>query len=453
MSSRFERIDVGDDRTRAASSASRKDTLPPRGRRGRRRARSSPTPARSASSRSTTRRCGSCASRARRSASRTCWRSRPASSTSRASRRWRPPSASWPRRSASRPSTGSRSAPSITSPGFTDEEVHLFLATGLSDVDERPEVRRERAHRRRGPPAVRARRHARRDEGLQDADRAAAALRDKLAALNAALAPRQAPAPPRRSRCRGRRRPHPAVRAPRARLPRLPRVRARAVAQHARGLPLRPAAVRRAPRAHRARRARARPRRARRLRRRRWRPAPRTARAVKPATLQRKVACLRSFYRHLRRQELLADDPTVQLRAPRQSRKLPQVLTRDEVARLLEQPRGTEPAALRDRALLEIMYACGLRASEATGLELSDLDLESGILRARGKGNKERLVPVGSTAAARAHRLPQARPPAARRRPAASRGCSSTTAAAASPARGSTRSSSATPATPAWPPG
>ena len=118
-----------------------------------------------------------------------------------------------------------------------------------------------------------------------------------------------------------------------------------------------------------------------------------------PATIQRKVACLRSFYRHLRRQELLTDDPTVHLRAPRQSRKLPQVLSRDEVARLLEQPRGTEPAALRDRALLEVMYACGLRASEATGLELSDVDIEEGILRARGKGSKERLVPVGSAAA------------------------------------------------------
>jgi integrase/recombinase XerD len=121
---------------------------------------------------------------------------------------------------------------------------------------------------------------------------------------------------------------------------------------------------------------------------------------VKPATLQRKVACLRSFYRHLRRTELLADDPTVHLHAPRQSRKLPQVLSRDEVARLLEQPTGTDPATLRDRALLEVMYACGLRASEATGLEMSDIDLEAGVLRARGKGNKERLVPIGSTAAA-----------------------------------------------------
>ena len=121
--------------------------------------------------------------------------------------------------------------------------------------------------------------------------------------------------------------------------------------------------------------------------------------AAAPATLQRKIACLRSFYRHLRRTDLLTDDPTVHLRAPRQSRKLPSVLSRDEVARLLDQPSGTEPPALRDRALLELMYACGLRASEAIGLELADLDLEGGVLRARGKGNKERLVPIGGAAA------------------------------------------------------
>ena len=118
-----------------------------------------------------------------------------------------------------------------------------------------------------------------------------------------------------------------------------------------------------------------------------------------PATLQRKIACLRSFYRHLRRTGVLVEDPTAQLRAPRQSRRLPHVLSRDEVARLLAQPAGTEPAALRDRALLELMYACGLRASEAIALEAGDLDLEAGVLRARGKGNKERLVPVGSAAA------------------------------------------------------
>jgi integrase/recombinase XerD len=120
---------------------------------------------------------------------------------------------------------------------------------------------------------------------------------------------------------------------------------------------------------------------------------------VAPATLQRKVACLRSFHRHLRRQGILELDPTANLRAPRQSRRLPHVLSRDEVTKLLEQPKGTEPAALRDRALLELMYACGLRASEAIDLETTDLDLDAGVLRARGKGSKERLVPVGSAAA------------------------------------------------------
>ena len=74
------------------------------------------------------------------------------------------------------------------------------------------------------------------------------------------------------------------------------------------------------------------------------------------------------------------------------------MLSRDDVTSLLSQPRGSSPGALRDRALLETMYACGLRASEATDLQRSDVDLEAGILRARGKGSKERIVPVGSKA-------------------------------------------------------
>ncbi len=122
---------------------------------------------------------------------------------------------------------------------------------------------------------------------------------------------------------------------------------------------------------------------------------------VAPATLQRKIACLRSFYRHLRREQIIDHDPTAELHPPRSRARLPKVLTRDEVNRLLAQPRGISPAALRDRALLETMYACGLRASEAITLELSELDLEAGMLRARGKGSKERLVPVGSQAVAR----------------------------------------------------
>src|SRR3954453_22616430 len=117
-----------------------------------------------------------------------------------------------------------------------------------------------------------------------------------------------------------------------------------------------------------------------------------------PATLHRKAACLRSFYRHLLREEVRSDDPTSALSSPRRGKRLPQVLTRGEVAKLLDQPRGTEPTALRDRALLELMYACGLRASEAVDLEVGDLDFENAVLKARGKGSKERLVPVGSAA-------------------------------------------------------
>jgi integrase/recombinase XerD len=119
---------------------------------------------------------------------------------------------------------------------------------------------------------------------------------------------------------------------------------------------------------------------------------------VAPATLQRKAACLRSFYRHLRREELLDRDPTADLRAPRKRQRLPHVLGRGEIQRLLAAPHGTDPAALRDRALLEVMYACGLRASEAIDLRTQDIDLQAGVLRARGKGSKERLVPVGSQA-------------------------------------------------------
>jgi len=115
-------------------------------------------------------------------------------------------------------------------------------------------------------------------------------------------------------------------------------------------------------------------------------------------TVQRKVACLRSFYRHLRREEILDRDPTSELKGPPRGKRLPKVLTRDEVALLLAQPRGTTPAALRDRALLELMYACGLRASEAVDMRLDEIDVEDGVLRANGKGSKERLVPIGSKA-------------------------------------------------------
>jgi integrase/recombinase XerD len=124
-------------------------------------------------------------------------------------------------------------------------------------------------------------------------------------------------------------------------------------------------------------------------------PPPKAA-----ATLGRKVACLRSFYRHLRREGALEHDPTAELRGPRKNQRLPRVLSRQEVVRLLREPKGTGPLALRDRALLELMYACGLRVSEVVGLELADIDLEEAMVRARGKGSKERIVPIGRQAVA-----------------------------------------------------
>ncbi|MCO5316493.1 MAG: site-specific tyrosine recombinase XerD [Solirubrobacterales bacterium] len=123
-------------------------------------------------------------------------------------------------------------------------------------------------------------------------------------------------------------------------------------------------------------------------------------RPLAPATVHRKTAALRAFYRHLRREDLIADDPTAGLVTPRRAKKLPKVLNQAEVSKLLSTPVGSSPSARRDRAILEVMYACGLRASEVVGLELTDVDLREGMLRARGKGSKERIVPLGSQAIA-----------------------------------------------------
>ena len=118
------------------------------------------------------------------------------------------------------------------------------------------------------------------------------------------------------------------------------------------------------------------------------------------ATLNRKAACLRSFYRHLRRAEMTEADPTADVRPPRKGRALPKVLRLAEVKLLLESVSGAEPADLRDRAILETMYGCGLRASETIGLETGSIDTRRGFLRAYGKGSKERIVPLGRHAEA-----------------------------------------------------
>ena len=130
-----------------------------------------------------------------------------------------------------------------------------------------------------------------------------------------------------------------------------------------------------------------------------------------PRSVARAVACFRGFYRFQvvsgRRQDNPADD----LRAPRAWKTLPKFLSMDEVDRLLESPDTTQPRGVRDRALIELLYATGLRVSEMVSLRQQDLNLESGYLTCTGKGRKQRLVPVGDEAAAwLARYLREARP-------------------------------------------
>jgi integrase/recombinase XerD len=124
------------------------------------------------------------------------------------------------------------------------------------------------------------------------------------------------------------------------------------------------------------------------------------ARGPAAATVARRISSLRAFHEFLRRRGLAAENPARGVRAPRRTRSLPEVLDVPQVEALLSAPRGEEPAAVRDRALLELAYATGLRASELTGLRLQDLDLEEGMVRCVGKGSRERIVPFGSKARA-----------------------------------------------------
>lgn len=118
------------------------------------------------------------------------------------------------------------------------------------------------------------------------------------------------------------------------------------------------------------------------------------------ASLARKLSCLRVFSRFLVRENLRPDDFAATLVGPRPRRRLPGTLSAAEVARLLASPSGAGPAALRDRALLELLYSSGLRVSELAALALQQIDLERGFVRVFGKGSKERIVPVGEKARA-----------------------------------------------------
>lgn len=119
---------------------------------------------------------------------------------------------------------------------------------------------------------------------------------------------------------------------------------------------------------------------------------------LEATTLSRNLSAIKRFHQFLVLEDLTARDPTANLSSPKTSRKLPDVLTIPEMEALLDQPMAATPIGLRNRALLEMLYATGMRVSELCGLVLSDLFFDQGFIRCFGKGKKERLVPVGKKA-------------------------------------------------------
>ncbi|NTW29115.1 MAG: site-specific tyrosine recombinase XerD [Coriobacteriia bacterium] len=123
------------------------------------------------------------------------------------------------------------------------------------------------------------------------------------------------------------------------------------------------------------------------------------ARGLAPSSIERKVAALKGFHKFLVRDGVTENHPTARLPLPKVPDQLPCVVSIEEIDRLLAQPFPDTPIGLRDRAILELLYGCGLRVSELTGLGLTDMDLAEGAIRVFGKGQKERLVPIGGMAA------------------------------------------------------
>lgn len=117
-------------------------------------------------------------------------------------------------------------------------------------------------------------------------------------------------------------------------------------------------------------------------------------------TVARKLTAARTFFRYLCREELLPTNPLVGMSSPKVGRTLPEYLSLEDVEKLLVAPPANTPLGLRDRAILELLYSAGLRVGELVGLEISSLDLDTGFIRVLGKGQKERIVPLGSYAKA-----------------------------------------------------
>lgn len=117
------------------------------------------------------------------------------------------------------------------------------------------------------------------------------------------------------------------------------------------------------------------------------------------STVARKIAALKSFFHFLAAEEIISDDPTLNLDSPKVKKRLPVALSYEEVERLLNAPQGSNPKAIRDKALLELLYATGMRVTELVSLNLEDINLASATVRVtQGKGSKERIIPIHSRA-------------------------------------------------------
>jgi len=134
-------------------------------------------------------------------------------------------------------------------------------------------------------------------------------------------------------------------------------------------------------------------------------------RGIASASVTRRVSTVRNFFRFLAMEDVLEANPLAAVRAPKRERRLPAILTKEHLTALIEAADETTPHGLRNRALLELMYAAGVRLSEVVGLDLSRVDLDERVLLVRGKGNKERMVLIGEAAESALRRyLRQGRP-------------------------------------------
>lgn len=122
------------------------------------------------------------------------------------------------------------------------------------------------------------------------------------------------------------------------------------------------------------------------------------AEGFKTSTAARRLSGLRRFYRYLLREKLIREDPTLRIDSPRLPQKLPNSLSEQDVEQLLQEPDPQLSIELRDKAMMEILYGCGLRVSELVALTVDEVNLRQGVIRIIGKGNKERLVPLGEEA-------------------------------------------------------